>query len=306
MALSRFAGQYNATSFAYGGQGVGSPQSLVCAAGPGASGAGTLTLYSGFITLSDGTQIFPLNVNAPVNVGTDGNSETVTPSNVVNNVQSAQYGPTSSLTATFSNAHYAGDRVGSGTVGLQEAINYAALKGGGQVIIDGSWTIAGGTNAILAAAALPASGIVSILDLRGGAGTAQTITVAVPNASVLTLNTVGVPILPAPGAGNVYEIDRLWIECVSSTPAFTGGGNITLAYGTQAAQVAATVVIAATLLTASATVAEIGSALPVSPANAASSTLLNKAVGLYAATADFAAGGGSLIVKVSYRVLTGF
>lgn len=306
MSLSRFAGQYKATAFAYGGSGSDFPAPLVVVSGSGASGASTLTVQNGWITLSDGTQVFPLATTAPINVGTDGNAETVTPSAVSNNVQSNVYGPTSTVTATYANGHSAGDRIGSGTVGLQEAINYAALKGGGQVLIDGAWTTAGGTSAILAAAVLPSSGTVSILDLRGGAGNLQTLTVAVPNAQVLTLNTVGVPLLPAPGAGNLYEIDRLWIECVSSTPAFTGGGNLTAAYGTQAAQTAATVVIAATVFTGSATVAQIGSALPVTPAVGASSVLLNKAVGLYAATADFAAGGGSAIVKVSYRVLTGF
>lgn len=303
MALSRFAGQYNAASFAYG---LGTVPPLTVVSGPGVSGAGTLTVQQGFVSLSDGTIITPLNTNAPITVGTDGNSEIVTPSGVSNNQQSALYGPNATVTATFANAHYAGDRIGSGTVGLQEAINYASAKGGGTVLVDGGWTTLGGTSAMLAAAVLPASGLVNILDNRGGSGAAQTLTVAIPNASVLTLNTVGASILPAPGAGNVYEIDRVWIECLSLTAAFTGGGNLTLAYGTQAAQVAATVAIAATLLTASATVNQIGSALPVTPANAASSTLLNQAVGLYAATANFATGAGSLIVKVSYRTLTGF
>lgn len=306
MSLSRFAGQFRALDFAYGGSFDTAPTALTVVSAPGASGAQTITVQNGFITLSDGTVVTPLATTAPIYIGTGANGETVTPSAVSNNQISSLFGQSATATATFSNAHYPGDRVASGTVGLQEAINFASASGGGTVIIDGKWTLNGGTQAMVAAATLPTAGSVQILDLRAGSGNAQTLTLAVPNASVLTLNTVGVPILPAPGAGNLYEIDRLWIECVSSTPAFTGGGNITLAYGTQAAQTAATVAIAATLLTASATVAQVGSALPVTVANGVTTTLSNKAVGLYAATADFAAGGGSLIVKVSYRVLTGF
>ena len=65
-------------------------------------------------------------------------------------VQSSLYGPTATVTATWTNAHYAGDRVSSGTAGLQEAINFANSKGsGGTVIVDAAWTTQGGTTAIL-------------------------------------------------------------------------------------------------------------------------------------------------------------
>jgi hypothetical protein len=304
MSLSRFAGQYNAVDYAYGIN----PQvsSILVTNGPAATGSGALTTAFGYFTAADGSTVLaPFNTNAPISVGTKA-FETVTPSAVSNSTP--QIYNTCQVTATFSNLHGNGDSIGSGTVGLQEAINYANTRGGGTVIVDATWTKLGGTSAMLNAATLPSNGTVQILDNRGGQGSAQqTLTLTVPNASVLTLNTVGYPLIPAPGAGNLIEVDRLWLEQIAATAAFASGGNITAAYGTQASQTAATAVIAATVLTGgSGTTNQIGSALPVSPANGNSSVLLNKAVGLYAATGDFTTGGGTLLVKISYRILTGF
>jgi hypothetical protein len=303
---SKFAGFYNAGDFAYGINKSVAPLQVI--AGPNATGSGTLTLAFATCTTNDGVSFSPLNTNAPINVGGNSSNETVTPS-AVSATTPLVYG-SSTLTATFTFLHGTGDQIRSGTVGLQEAINLASASGGGIVIVDAGWVTLGGTSAMISAAVLPASGKVSIQDNRGGAGAAITQTTVLTAAQITTLNSVGVPnLLPAPGAGNVIEVDRLWIEEVPNTTAFTGGGNITLAYGTQAAQTAATAVIAATLFTTSGTVAEISSALPVTPGTngvIASATLLNKAVGLYAATADFAAGNTTAIVKVSYRILTGF
>lgn len=302
-----FAGQYRAVSFAYGiAQDIPALEVDMPTGATSAVATQTLSVAFGTVALQDGTLISPLATNAPVVVGTGANADTVTPSAVSNNTPQIYQSSTFTAT-TFSNAHGTGDKVASGTVGLQEAINAANAAGGGVVIVDAAWKQMGGTTAMITAASLPANGLVSIQDSRGGAGAPLTQTSVLTAAQITTLNTVGVPaLLPAPGAGNVYEIDRLWIETVPNTTAFTGGGVVTLAYGTQAAQVAATASIAATIFTTSGTVAEIGSALPVTPANTPSSNLLNKAVGLYAATADFAAGNTTAIVKVAYRILTGF
>jgi hypothetical protein len=300
---SNFAGFYSAGDFAYGINKSVPPLQVIN--GPNATGSAALTLAFASVATNDGVAFSPLNTNAPIIVGGGSAEETVTPS-AVSATTPLIYG-TSTVTATYASIHGTGDTIRSGTAGLQEAINLASSKGGGVVVVDSGWVTLGGTSAMISAAVLPASGKVSIQDNRGGAGAAITQTTVLTAAQITTLNSVGVPnLLPAPGAGNVYEIDRLWIEEVPNTTAFTGGGNITLAYGTQAAQTAATVAIANTIFTTSGTVAEIGSALPVTPANLPSSTLLNKAVGLYAATADFAAGNTTAIVKVSYRILTGF
>ena len=114
-------------------------------------------------------------------------------------------------------------------------------------------------------------------------GVAQTLTVAIPNASVLTLSSVGYQLLPAPGAGNMYIVDRIVVEQVAKTGAFAGSpGNMTAAYGTQSSQVAATGTIAGTILTGgSGTTNQIGMAIGIAPANGNSSVLLNSAIGLY-------------------------
>jgi hypothetical protein len=306
MSLSRFSGQYRAVEFNYGGGFEINPAPLTVISAPGASGAQTATVAQGFISLSDGTIVSPLATTAPIYIGSATLAETVTPSAVSNNVQSNVFGQTATVTATFSNAHYAGDRVCSGTFGLQEAINFAASKGGGTVIVDAAWTTQGGTSTILGAASVPST--VQIMDNRVGSfSPPMTATVAIPNAQVLTLSTVGVPLIAAPGAGNLIVVDRIVVEQIALTGAFTGGGNITAAYGTQASQTACTGTIAATVFTAgSGTANQIGMAVGVAPANGASSGLVNKAVGLYAASTDFAAGGGSGICKITYRILQGF
>lgn len=170
MGLSKFAGGYNAVSFNYGGLGVNTPPALVVASGPGTTGSQTLIVYGGKITLTDGSIISVLNTNAPVNVINASGQDLQTPTAVSTNVQSNIYGPTATLTATFTYAHYAGDRVSSGTVGLQEALNYVGSLGGGDVILDYAWVLQGGTQAMINAAVVPAN--VSIQDNRTG-GAAQ-------------------------------------------------------------------------------------------------------------------------------------
>jgi hypothetical protein len=157
-----FAGQYNAIQFAYG---YGEVPPLTVTTGTTATGTGTLTLLSGYISLSDGTNVAVLNTNAPINVGSDsGLDSSITPSAVSNGIQNQVN--TASVTGSFTYLHGTGDPVSSATFGLQEAINYASSKGGGTVIIDQAWVLAGGTNTILAAATVPAG--VSIIDNRNG------------------------------------------------------------------------------------------------------------------------------------------
>ena len=307
--ITRFSGQYRAVAFNYGGGFESNPAPLVVVAGSNAASAtGTLTVQNGFVTLSDGTVVTPFNTNAPVNVVNAAGADTQTPSAVSTNVQSSAYGLTATVTATtWTYAHAPGDRVSSGTVGLQEALNYASLKGGGSVIIDNAWVTQGGTSTILGAASVPSG--VQIIDNRlGGSAPLQSLTVAIPNASVLTLESVGYPLIAAPGAGNLILVDNMIVEQIAKTAAFSGSpGVLTAAYGTQASQTACTASIAATVLTGgSGTTNQIGFALGVSPANGNSSVVLNKAVGLYVATNDPTTGGGSLIVNITYRVLTGF
>lgn len=164
MGQSRFAGFYNATDYAYGVNPL--PPALIVDPGS-ANVTSTLTLAAGFTTLFDGTVLYPLSTNAPITVGIGASAETVTPTAVSGSNNPAYQ--SNSVTAPFANAHGVGDRITSGTCGLQEAINYANGKGGGTVVVDIGWSIIGGTNAMLAAAVIPANGSVTIEDNRGSA-----------------------------------------------------------------------------------------------------------------------------------------
>jgi hypothetical protein len=303
---TKFSGLWNATDFAYGI--AKNVPGLGVISGPATTGAGTLTLAFASFATSDGFIVSPLNTNAPVIVGGDSAMETQTPS-AVSTSTPLVYGSSSLTYTNWTYVHGMGDTVRSGTVGLQEALNYVSSIGGGIVMVDKAWYNMGGSSTILAAATVPTG--VSIWDVSAGAQSIypeQTVTVAVPNAKVLTLSTVGMPLIAAPGAGNLIVVDRLVVEQVAKTAAFAGSpGVLTAAYGTQAAQVACTGSIAATVLTAgSGTTNQIGMAMGIAPANAASTTYLNSPVGLYVATNDPTTGGGSLIVEVQYRILGGF
>ena len=164
---TKFGTMYNALDFAYG---FGEVPPLTVLTGTTATGVGTVTLQNGFVTLTDGTIVSVLNVNAPVNVGADGGLDaSVTPTAV----SAGTYGipGTATITANFTQLHGTGDPVSSATFGLQEAINAAAAAGGGQVVISNGWFAAGGTLAMVAAATVPTS----IVNANGAAGTVQII-----------------------------------------------------------------------------------------------------------------------------------
>ncbi len=163
---TKFGGWFNAVDYFYGG-GIDFPPALTILTAPSnspISNPGSVTLESGVMVLTDGTQAFPLNTNAPILVGSGPNQETVTPSSVTNATS-----PTpgqAGFGATFTKIHGQGDYVASGTCGLQEAINDANRSGGGKVTIDSAWTRAGGTTAMVSAAVFPSPTIVQIVDNR--------------------------------------------------------------------------------------------------------------------------------------------
>lgn len=299
MAASRFAGFYNANEYAFGCS-AAPPAALKVDIGNQATGAVSLIMATGYTTLADGTIVYPLSTNAPVVVGVGTNAETVTPSAVSG---SGQGYDAWSFTATLSNLHGTGDAVSSASFGLQEAINAANAAGGGVVIVDGKWFQNGGTAAILAAAVLPSNGSVIIQNNGIGGGSIISATVIVPNSKVLTLFSAPTQILAAPGAGNLFDVIDMVAENVFLTGAYTGGGAIQLSYGT-GVTVPATATIPASFLTnpVANQVIKVAGAL----ANNLASAITNKALFLAAATADFAAGAGSLKVNVSYRLLTGY
>ena len=143
-------------------------------------GTGTkqFTVSSAGVKLSDGRVIMPFSTTAPIVVG----SETITPSAignqcVVNNLQPN----TCTITATFAQQHFQGERIYSATYGLQEALNDAGTSGGGTVVIDSAWTNLGGTNGMIAAATLPAN--TQVEDMRKGTNISGQTTNCVPKAT---------------------------------------------------------------------------------------------------------------------------
>jgi len=145
------------------------------------AGTGTLqfAVTSPLATLTDGRQLAPFNTNAPIYVG----SEKVTPTAVV---QSSANPGGYLITASFSNAHGAGETVSSATFGLQEALNDANASGGGAVVIDSAWAALGGTTTIKNAATVPSG--TGVEDVRTGLPSAGTGTVT--SVSVTTANGV--------------------------------------------------------------------------------------------------------------------
>ena len=132
------------------------------------TGAQTYIVELGQSFCQDGTQILPLVVNSVLVVGTGANQETV----VVTAVSAPNPAALNlcSFTATFANAHSAGENVASGSFGVQEAANYQLLQGGGLVSLAPRWfknfaTHAAGITAMTAYKSL--SNLVTILDNSG-------------------------------------------------------------------------------------------------------------------------------------------
>ena len=96
--------------------------------GVSAGGVGQVVIDSNASTPT-GINFQPFATTAAILVGIGTNQESVTPT-----VVDYQTIPRRCIiTATFANAHGEGDVVQSGTQGIQEAINYAAIQGTGQI-----------------------------------------------------------------------------------------------------------------------------------------------------------------------------
>jgi hypothetical protein len=167
---SVFGDEYVPSNYNYGNNPVVNPGVILT--GNTATGSQTIYLSSGTITLPDGRVIQPYATSAAIVVGAGtANAETVTPSAVAGCYQSAPVG-NCAITATFSNAHGAGELIASGTGGFQEAVNDAGLNGGGVVQFKNSELVTlatGATTTDTSANLLPANSL-----LLGVTGTVNT------------------------------------------------------------------------------------------------------------------------------------
>jgi hypothetical protein len=295
-----FAGQYRAVSYAYGIS--ADIPGLIVDNPSGATSGGTQTLAVAFgsISLQDGTVISPLATNAPVIVGTGSNADTVTPSAVSNSTP--QIYQSSSFTATtFSHAHGTGDKVASGTCGLQEAINAANGGGGGVVIVDAAWTQLGGTDAMIEAATVTAG--VSIQDNRTGGETTD-VTVTLTAAQVNTMFTTPVELIPAPPAGSFLVVQQAILANENGGTAWTSGGAITVGYSNAnpGSPNALSGTIAATFLTTP-VVKQILTLAGAQIASSAESTVDALGIFISNATGVFATGTGVLKIRLLYTVV---
>jgi hypothetical protein len=296
MALSHFGGMYVAAEFAYGVN--SSTPALQVIAGPNTTGSGALTLAFGSFCLADGTKVnAPLNTNAPVIVGGNSAIETVTPS-AVSNSTPLVYG-SSTLSATFTSLHGNGDSIRSGTVGLQEALNFVGAKGGGIVVVDQGWTNLGGTSAMISAAVLPTN--VTIQDNRFGTSTGATSsTTTLTNAQILGMFATPVQLLPAPGANSFYSITKAVYINLSNGTEYTGGGVIEVGYGNPVGQNALSGTLPASFLTGVTSTTAIAVGASTGEINA----FINLGIFIDNATAAFAGAGGPLQVTLFYNLIT--
>lgn len=299
MAITSFAGFYNARSYGYGNAGVEAGPLQVIS---GSTSTGTYTLTCQPINpyTSAGLKI-PVSVTTPITIGGDSSMETITPTAVsTNNLNQLL------ITGTFTYAHGTGAAVSSGTYGLQEAINAAAAAGGGVVVVDAAWFRAGGSQATINAATLLAN--VSIQDNSGSAGTSdpQTATVTLTNAQILALHATPVELLPPPDANSFYLVTEAVFVNLNTGTAYTGGGVLEVGYGTAVTTEALTGTIAATFLTGptATAIASLAGAQITAPTSTNSSTYLAQPIYINNATAAFAAGTGTLQVTLSYIKLS--
>jgi len=143
MAASVSNGIANAFEFAFGVNGQASP--LILASSSTGTGSQTYIVELGYSTTADGRKILPLVVNGSLTVGTGANAETV----VITAVSASNPAGLNqcTFTATFANAHGAGEIVSSGSYGLQEAAVDRKNAGGGLVALTPSWFAAAGGHA---------------------------------------------------------------------------------------------------------------------------------------------------------------
>lgn len=148
------------------------------------------------------------------------------------------------------------------------------------------------------------TGVISLLgaDANGQPVTPLQTGITITSAQILTLNTAPVTIIPAPAAGQAIALNNLVIEMIRTATAYTGGGTVGPVYAGITGTYLTNQMAAADVTTAgAATVPRL-----LVPLDTAGGVLLAAAtaVQLFAATANFAAGTGTMKVYAQYSIVT--
>jgi hypothetical protein len=122
-------------------------------------------------------------------------------------------------------------------------------------------------------------------------------------AQINALNTTPVTIVPAPGAGFALALEQVILEMNRTATAFTGGGVVGPVY----AGATGTFLTANQMAAADVTTGGAGQVTRLLTVGAPAGGVLvspNTAIQLFAATANFATGTGTLKAFVTYSVVT--
>jgi len=134
---------------------------------------------------------------------------------------------------------------------------------------------------------------------QGGVpGTKQCVAqIALTAAQILTLNTVPVALVAAPGANLAIVVDAMTFQFKYNSIAFTGGGPVNPVFHGATTNLMSGQVAAGTIQAAANACISLGAA-----ANALTLTP-NTGVDLYAGTGNFAAGNSTAIVTIWYSIV---
>ncbi len=128
----------------------------------------------------------------------------------------------------------------------------------------------------------------------------KTVRVKLTAAQIITLHSVPVSLVPAPGVGKAIIFEELLFDYHYGTVQFSGGGVVEPVYHGATTGLSIGTVAAATVNAAANALVHL--------AQQASATGLaiteNAGLDLYAASGDFAAGDGYAIVLVTYAIWT--
>jgi hypothetical protein len=295
MTISKFAGFYNATSFAYGCAGSDAPP-LQVISGSTSTGAYTLTCQPTQSRTSSGLAIptYSGSTYAPITIGGDSGIETVTPTAVSTNSLNQVL-----ITATFTYAHSTGAQVSSGSFGIQEAIFACSAGGGGQVVVDGQWVRNGGTTSTLNAAVFLTG--VGLFDNRYG-DSLSGVTTTLTSTQILNMATTAVELLPAPNSLQYWQVNSAALVALGGATAYAAGSTMYIAYGT-ATTTTAVGTIAATFLS-TATTAQVVQVSTGLTAITSSTAVLGKGVYILNPTTSFTTGTGQLQITLDAALIT--